>query len=430
MHPGIGACVGGACAYEQTLVVCEKGCDAGECVDDPCGTTLCSAPAGSCFTGGTCDGAGGCDYSVASGGGCDDGDPCTLGGACLEDGTCESAPMICDDPPPPACVDDNTLRAYAPNGSCSDGACKYSKLDTPCTLGCVDDHCVGDPCAETVCDSPPACHKSPGVCAAGLCTYPPLDAGGCDDGKACTENDTCVVGVCMGDPVPCEDPPPPACVDVVTLRTYDDAGTCAEAACEYPYDDTTCPVACSLGACVDEPVEPVELDILGTWTSDCQGSGPYIDVLTFYEGGEYQRQLIVHEPGAEWCGPGVMLAVAEHQGSWSLSPASVDLPETVNLDLYPSVATLMPYDTMDASLLMEIAACGQESWIPEVPNDISGSICSYLGEGTPGLHGPPVYTLVQYDDGALRIAAPGSSPELRPTHFDPSILYWGESTPP
>ena len=429
VHPGIGACVDGACAYEQTLVICDKGCLDGECVDDPCGTALCSAPAQSCFTGGVCDGAGGCDYSIAPGSGCDDGDPCTIGGACLDDGTCLSSPKLCEDPPPPTCIDDSTLRAYAPNGSCFEGTCAYSKLDTPCALGCADDHCVGDPCAETVCDTPQACQGSPGVCAGGVCSYPPLDAGGCDDGKSCTENDSCVAGACMGDPVPCDDPPPPTCVDAVTLRTFDDGGTCEEAACDYPSDDTTCEVACSLGACVDEPVEPVELDILGTWTSDCQGGGLFVDTFTFHEGGEYERQITLHDLGVEWCGPEVTLAVAEHYGSWSMSAASVDLPETANLDLFAYEATLTPFDEIDASTLMELAACGHTSWLPGEPNDISTHVCSTLGEGIPWLTGTPGYTLVQSADGALRIAIAATTPQLRPADFGSSIMYWPESIP-
>ncbi len=429
VHPGVGACVDGACTYEETLVICDKGCDDGQCVDDPCGTVLCTAPAGSCFKGGVCNAEGACDYDIAESSSCDDGDLCTVAGACLDDGTCESSPKVCDAPPAPACLDGTTLRAFAPNGTCTGGSCIYSQLDTPCDLGCVDDHCVGDPCADTVCDSPPDCHKSPGVCAGGLCTYPPLDGGACSDGADCTEDDTCVVGVCMGDPVPCDSAPAPVCMDVATLRTFEDEGTCDVSACEYPSTDTTCPVACSLGACVEDPVDPVDLNILGTWTSDCQGSGLYVDVFTFYEGGEFVRQLMLHELEVEWCGPEVALGVVEHTGTWALSAASVDLPDVANLDLFTNTATLAPYDEVDANVLTEIGACGHESWIPGVPNDIFEASCSYLGEVIPALTGPPAFTLVQYDFGSLLIAPPATSPELRPTSLDPSTVYWGESTP-
>jgi hypothetical protein len=72
---------------------------------------------------------------------CDDGDSCTTDGC--EDGACVSRPLLCEDPPPDVCIDEQTLRTYAPAGTCSEGACEYAPTDTICEGTCQDGGCVG-----------------------------------------------------------------------------------------------------------------------------------------------------------------------------------------------------------------------------------------------------------------------------------------------
>ena len=84
--------------------------------------------------------------------------------------------------------------------ACNDGnAC--TQEDT-CQAGV----CVGDD--PVVCTATDQCHDA-GVCspATGLCSNPIVEDGtACDDGDACTQEDTCQAGVCVGsDPVVCTD---------------------------------------------------------------------------------------------------------------------------------------------------------------------------------------------------------------------------------
>jgi hypothetical protein len=106
--------------------------DASPCTVDGCGTTACSAPGSSCT------------YGPDDGGPCEDGDPCTVGGMCSQ-GSCASAPMLCND---------------------------------------------GNPCTND-------------ACQAGACVFTP-NSNPCSDGTLCTTSDTCTGGSCVGTPVTCE----------------------------------------------------------------------------------------------------------------------------------------------------------------------------------------------------------------------------------
>jgi hypothetical protein len=67
-------------------------------------------------------------------------DPCRVG-ACSAAG-CSSTAKICNAPPAPICVNDQTLRSFG-NGSCSSdtGSCSYLPTDVRCASGCVDGAC-------------------------------------------------------------------------------------------------------------------------------------------------------------------------------------------------------------------------------------------------------------------------------------------------
>src|SRR5206468_2431905 len=68
---------------------------------------------------------------------------------------------------------------------------------------CENGSCVG--ANPVVCTASDQCHD-PGVCdpSTGVCSNPPKTNGtSCNDGNACTQIDTCLGGVCTGNPVVC-----------------------------------------------------------------------------------------------------------------------------------------------------------------------------------------------------------------------------------
>jgi hypothetical protein len=170
-------------------------------------------------------------------------------GACLGSDPCDG--IRCVTPPPAVCAG-NTLLAYA-SGTCSNGACSYQAVSTPCPNGCAAGVCTGDACAGVVCDQPPAplCVDgntrrsfTSGGCSGGSCVYTPTDT-------ACS----CQDGVCVNDPcsgVLCLQPPPAVCASSTTLQTFSSVGTCSGGTCSYSSSTTTCPTngGCSGGACV------------------------------------------------------------------------------------------------------------------------------------------------------------------------------------
>ena len=183
------------------------------------------------------------------------------------DGGCVGEPCAgvhCSAPPPATCVDDTTLRSYDPAGTCSDGACSYVSRDTTCAQGCADGACVGDPCAGVTCSAPPSptC-----VDADDLRTY--ASSGTCSDGACSYDSSTitcqfgCAGGACVGDPcagVTCDQPPAAYCKDAVTLKSFADTGTCAGGGCTYAVSETVCPHGCAQRACQPDPCVGVTCD--------------------------------------------------------------------------------------------------------------------------------------------------------------------------
>jgi hypothetical protein len=123
----------------------------------------------------------------------------------------------------------------------------------------------GDPCAGLTCNTPPggvcldgmkARHYDPaGVCAAGKCTYSPID-------QACANGCDTASGMCAGDPcigVACNTPPKLACIDAGTSRNFNPQGLCAVGKCSYAPIDTPCSFGCNAttGACAADPCQGV-----------------------------------------------------------------------------------------------------------------------------------------------------------------------------
>jgi len=179
--------------------------------------------------------------SCASDAECDDGLPCTtgrcelgaavphcvwslapgwcfIGDACYEDEASRPnrACLVCD-----AAASPHAWLPVADGASCDDGsACTF---DTRCRHGecrgerldCDD----GEPCTLDRCDP-----------ATG-CVFEPLDGLPCDDGLACTSNDLCVQGVCVGLTPTCDDGDP--CTDA----HCDEVDGCTFVHNEAPCDD-------------------------------------------------------------------------------------------------------------------------------------------------------------------------------------------------
>ena len=174
-------CEGGFCVGE--VVVCDP-------APADCEAVACDPQSGACRA-----------EPVAFGERCDDGDPCTTIDACTE-GACVGAPIDCSALDGPCVV-----------GVCDgvDGGCRAVPRpdQLPCTDGdlCTSlDACIGGACLGTVAD----CSALDGECLVGYCdsdsgrcVVKPSERQACDDGAACTVNDACVAGDCTGQPVNC-----------------------------------------------------------------------------------------------------------------------------------------------------------------------------------------------------------------------------------
>jgi hypothetical protein len=225
----------------------------------------------------TCGGA-------ANGTACNDGNACTLADACASGACVAGAPVVCT--AIDACHDVGTCTPATgtcsnpakPNGTgCNDAnACTQSDS---CQLGI----CTGS--NPVVCIASDACHQA-GSCApaTGACSNPVApDGTDCSDGNACTRTDACASGACAG-----SNPRPCGAIDVCH-----DAGTCSAATgvCSNPAkpdgtpcdDGSTCSVndACNGGVCVGEgDPPPGEVDN-GVAISQDQSQG--ISTITWHQ---------------------------------------------------------------------------------------------------------------------------------------------------
>lgn len=310
-----GACTVGVCLAESGECVAEPANDGGACddgslctADDLCdagkceGTTVeCLDPLEPCITGACNPDSGECQFEpVPEGGECDDENLCTQSDMCIDgqclgttvdcsdlltpcqdgvcdpaDGLCKPAPVpsgtVCDDGNP--CTDGETCKlgncgggVQVPDGNlCDDG--------NKCTVGetCLAGECIALPmdCSEI---SNSACIE--GVCDpdTGECTGVPVedpacscwgaeDGEACDDGLACTLNDTCDNQLCIGEVLDCSDFGD-ICNDGVcnpangkcTRSPANEGGDCD--------DDLTCSVAdiCVAGVCTGDVMDCSELD--------------------------------------------------------------------------------------------------------------------------------------------------------------------------
>ena len=199
-------CSGGVCAGVDVVCPGTQLCDPadGGCKDcltdddcnggDPCMENVacsggvCSGTPMDCDDNNVCtfaDCLGGvCVNDPMSGGACDDEDLCTMNDTCVG-GQCEGTPIKCHDSD--LCTDD----------ACEHGICFFTFNGNP---GCGS----GGPCAGG-CDDGNQCTVD--SCDDNTCTHT-THSGSCKDGDACTTNDACSAGACVGTPMDCDDGDP------------------------------------------------------------------------------------------------------------------------------------------------------------------------------------------------------------------------------
>jgi hypothetical protein len=274
---GTKICVGTTCVTDAESIVDCSGVAAG-----PCEKVACQPSSGQCVT-----------TAKENGAPCTDGSACTLNDAC-DAGQCGGSPLVCDDAN--ACTDDacDPLSGcvYTANAApcddhdlcttddtCALGAC--SGLENPQCQCTVDADCAayddGDLCNGTLtCSAEGKCQVADGTVVTcspdlggpcdevycepttGQCAVKDaLDGTTCDDGNACTENDVCAAGACLGDIRTCTDDnactdddcaPATGCTFTPNAATCDDGNACT-------VDD-----ACVEGACTGTPEPSCQCD--------------------------------------------------------------------------------------------------------------------------------------------------------------------------
>eukprot|EP01065_Artemidia_motanka_P008951 TRINITY_DN1454_c0_g2_i3.p1 TRINITY_DN1454_c0_g2~~TRINITY_DN1454_c0_g2_i3.p1 ORF type:complete len:4987 (+),score=1087.78 TRINITY_DN1454_c0_g2_i3:1191-14963(+) len=229
-------------------------CDDGNAgtIDDTCRAGVCSGvsrcdgvtcvPA-QCSAAAVCDTATGLCVQTpsADGSDCNDGDAGTINDICVS-GSCRGS-VACggascstsEECYRPACDGSSCVRLARPDGTaCDDGLPNTN--DDKCVIGV----CVGTDGCSAACDAPSQCHTAVCNTASGRCTTPlKPDLTPCDDGSAATSGDVCRQGVCSG------------------VARCQDTSCAASDACHAP--GTCDPLT---GLCTD-PVRPD-----GTWCDD------------------------------------------------------------------------------------------------------------------------------------------------------------------
>lgn len=192
-------------------------CNAGRCGGVP---YVCDDGLG--CTSDACDGVGGCTASLRPG-------QCLIDNSCYANGQRESLASCrrCDSALAPTAWSSNDGALCNDGQACTRGdtcvgtACVGSAYSCDDGLACTDDVCLGDgTCGHA--PSPGSCFiggacYAPGAVKAGepclacrpelsTSTWSPIEGTvACNDGNACTSNDTCSAGTCVGTPYVCND---------------------------------------------------------------------------------------------------------------------------------------------------------------------------------------------------------------------------------
>jgi hypothetical protein len=245
----------GASCDDESLCTQTDTCQSGQCIGS--NPVICTA-LDQCHDVGTCDSATGqCNNpNMPDATSCDDGSLCTQTDTCQSGQCIGSSPVTC-----------TALDQCHDIGTCDSATGQCSNPNKPDATSCDDeslctqtDTCQSGQCIGSypiTCTALDQCHDI-GVCdgSTGQCSQP-IKANGtsCDDEDACTQEDICEEGMCIGTtPVTC-----------TALNQCHDIGTCntTTGQCSQPFkvDNSTCDDG---NACTDE-----DKCISGT----CQGVG-------------------------------------------------------------------------------------------------------------------------------------------------------------
>jgi hypothetical protein len=261
------------------------------------GCGACDTPPDACHGAGSCVN-GACEYPFVEGASCDDGNACTVGDTC-HNNACTGTAKVCDTPPSAVCTSSTNLLSYDTTGSCQAGLCVYAQHNTACgTGGCRNDMCTNDVCGSISCSTPPsACYASMGTCNNGSCTYAFADGVSCDDGDACTTQDSCASGLCQGVPKQCLAPPANTCADAMTLRSYSSVGSCSAGTCSYTSSLIPCAMGCANGLCAGSgwttQTSGTTNDLNAVWGSSPTAvwAGGNYGTLLFYNGTNWSSRV-------------------------------------------------------------------------------------------------------------------------------------------
>ncbi|MGB0592559.1 MAG: hypothetical protein ACPGU1_22990, partial [Myxococcota bacterium] len=290
-----GLCVGGPSVCECTSNEdCVAGwdyclglpsCDSGTntCVAQPNTAPNCDGPQEACLVAGCDPSDGSCMLTPSAlGTPCDDGEVCTVSDTCA-DGECVSGAVDgCDDSD--ACTTDSCVAGQG---------CEHTAIDCDDSDACTTELCspaLGCQYAAILCEAPDAPCKIATCTSQGGCAVISVEDGvGCDDGDACTSEDSCDGGECQGkaqvcldglectigscEAGQCEYTPKPAgvsCDDENACTegdVCDDSGQCAGTvkACD---DGLVCTEStCVSGECVNSPLTGPQCDDADLCTS-------------------------------------------------------------------------------------------------------------------------------------------------------------------
>jgi hypothetical protein len=280
-YASAGSCQNSVCYYPPSAPGggCDDGnaCTRGDQCDGHggCAGLAYSCTPNQCEATSSCDGRGGCSVTNRGQGvSCNDSDGCTSSDVCDGNGTCGGTAQACGSPPPATCTAARTSRVYNSQAACTPGTgmCSFTYNDIDCgvnTCNPATGLCNGgtNTCAGIACNKPPntQCFAPTGMCSFGACQYTQVSPGqGCDDGNACTTNDTCNAagecvgklasagttcddgnsctvsdrcdgaGACAGSPLVCNSPS--------DIQCSSSSGTCVNGACQYllKTDGTAC----------------------------------------------------------------------------------------------------------------------------------------------------------------------------------------------
>jgi cysteine-rich repeat protein len=205
-------CSGGSCTHPPNTNPCNDGnactqtdtCQNGSCIG--VNPVVCTA-LDQCHLPGTCAPATGVcsNPTKANGMTCSDGDACTRTDTC-QNGTCTGAnPVVCTAQDQCHVVGTcNSSSGVCSNPNKSEGSPCLDNNNCTQNDTCVSGVCTGGP--PVVCTPSDQCHAA-GTCipATGSCTNPGVTGISCDDGNVCTRQDVCTNGTCGGDPRICND---------------------------------------------------------------------------------------------------------------------------------------------------------------------------------------------------------------------------------